>query len=147
MYKNQAIALYTNCGFAIMKNLCKTVHFLYINKLFNKLIELLIKGYHNLTITFFAKKDKIYNLFSIIFFRNVQQNVQKPSFALQNLQKTWFLLRKNLKNKFFYKSSIFCLFCLTLNLKPVFVKKSNNGSSVLYHKMFFVFYFLFIKNK
>ena len=54
---------------AIIKNLCATVHFLHINKLFNKIIELLLKGYHNLTITFFAKKNKIYNLFSIRLFK------------------------------------------------------------------------------
>jgi hypothetical protein len=36
---------------------------------FNKTIELLIEAYHNLTITFFAKKNKIYNFFSIIFFK------------------------------------------------------------------------------
>ena len=33
---------------------------------FNKTIELLIEAYHNLTITFFAKKNKIYNFFSTI---------------------------------------------------------------------------------
>ena len=30
---------------------------------FNKRIELLLEAYHNLTITFFAKKNKIYNFF------------------------------------------------------------------------------------
>ena len=32
---------------------------------FKKRIELLLEAYHNLTITFFAKKNKIYNFFSI----------------------------------------------------------------------------------
>ncbi len=37
--------------------------------------------------------------------------------------KTKLLQSQNLENKFFYKRCFFCLFCLTLNLKPIFVKK------------------------
>ena len=39
------------------------------NTLINILLKLIIEAYHSLTITFFAKKNKIYNLFFMDFFR------------------------------------------------------------------------------